>query len=385
MRIRTTLILGLLPLILTSILCSCGTRVREEPGFVNVDRLLIVPHPSAGIVGLRRSVRAYVDTTESEGTAPSMVVDLPEELGIRGFCISPDGQQLVYSVGIPLDAEDMEPPPGFVLLRSCNLMGVAIGQGGNTRFTMGSYKDVDPFFDVDNEHVLFASNRRRHKRCDLLRIHRGSKRGIQDIYVDVRGQFVLTPSMAKDNTIALCLYPGEGSQEPAQVWTVGGPRGYPTQICSGTQPQISPDGRRLVYIGSDSNVWVSNTDGTSASQLTTEAADITRAFQGSLSSSEQKAWHADLIHPFSSPSWTRDGRYLVFSSMQGRDSTGRPNQDIWSMTADGTNRRQLTTNGSLDTYPVASPDGQHIYFVSNRGGKWAIWRMQAPDSLQAIQ
>jgi len=49
------------------------------------------------------------------------------------------------------------------------------------------------------------------------------------------------------------------------------------------------------------------------------------------------------------------------------------------MRADGTSVRQLTTNGSVDDYPVVSPDQKYVYFVSNRGFKEGIWRIPFPQ------
>ncbi len=66
--------------------------------------------------------------------------------------------------------------------------------------------------------------------------------------------------------------------------------------------------------------------------------------------------------------WTADGR-IVFVSMENA------NQDIWVMNADGTNRRQLTFDKSVDEFPVVSRDGSHIVFVSSRTGVPHIWRM----------
>jgi Tol biopolymer transport system component len=81
----------------------------------------------------------------------------------------------------------------------------------------------------------------------------------------------------------------------------------------------------------------------------------------------------------SEPTWSADGKYIVYVSDEGKDSTGTPNNDIWIMRADGTQRRQLTTNGSDDITPVVDPHMRWIYFVSNRGFKWGIWRMAWPQ------
>ena len=60
------------------------------------------------------------------------------------------------------------------------------------------------------------------------------------------------------------------------------------------------------------------------------------------------------------------------------------NADIWSMNADGTARRQLTTDRHWDTAPSVSPDGRNIVFMSNRAAKENIWRMDI-DGRNQIQ
>jgi Tol biopolymer transport system component len=66
--------------------------------------------------------------------------------------------------------------------------------------------------------------------------------------------------------------------------------------------------------------------------------------------------------------YTGDGR-IVFVSIE----SGNP--DIWITGEDGTNRRQLTTDGAADESPVVSKDGKFIAFVSSRTGAPHVWRM----------
>jgi eukaryotic-like serine/threonine-protein kinase len=69
-------------------------------------------------------------------------------------------------------------------------------------------------------------------------------------------------------------------------------------------------------------------------------------------------------------SWMPDGRIVYASSANGR-------YDIWIMNGDGTGKRQLTSDGSVNLYPSASPDGRYIAFNSNRTGTNNIWLMDA--------
>jgi Tol biopolymer transport system component len=54
------------------------------------------------------------------------------------------------------------------------------------------------------------------------------------------------------------------------------------------------------------------------------------------------------------------------------------NDEVWSMNADGSEPRQLTSDPADDEGPIPSPDGKTIYFSSNRTGEVQIWRMD-PD------
>jgi len=47
------------------------------------------------------------------------------------------------------------------------------------------------------------------------------------------------------------------------------------------------------------------------------------------------------------------------------------------MNPDGSNLRKLTTSSAIDTEPFFTPDGQSIYFTSDRGGTPQIYRMAA--------
>lgn len=42
------------------------------------------------------------------------------------------------------------------------------------------------------------------------------------------------------------------------------------------------------------------------------------------------------------------------------------------MNADGSNKRQLTTNPGTDLNPKWTPDGSHVYFGTRRNGSWDI-------------
>lgn len=74
-------------------------------------------------------------------------------------------------------------------------------------------------------------------------------------------------------------------------------------------------------------------------------------------------------------SWTPDGKIVYASNESG-------NSDIWVVTRDGKNKKQLTVDGHTDHSPVVSPDGKHIAFISKRAEPAQVWRMDIDGSNQ---
>lgn len=73
--------------------------------------------------------------------------------------------------------------------------------------------------------------------------------------------------------------------------------------------------------------------------------------------------------------FSADGKILFSSVMSG-------NSEVWSVSADGTERRQLTNDLADESAPVVSQDNASIFFVSNRTGEAHCWRMNADGSGQ---
>ncbi len=70
------------------------------------------------------------------------------------------------------------------------------------------------------------------------------------------------------------------------------------------------------------------------------------------------------------PSWSSDGRQLVFQSNRNDDDS-----EIYVSSDDGKAIRRLTFNPGLDEYPVFSPDNEKIAFASVRNNHQDIYLM----------
>jgi Tol biopolymer transport system component len=68
------------------------------------------------------------------------------------------------------------------------------------------------------------------------------------------------------------------------------------------------------------------------------------------------------LNGLQTPSWSPDGRQLVFTGYDGGLS------DLFIVNRDGTGLRRLTSDKYADLHPAWSPDGKTIAFVTDRGG-----------------
>jgi serine/threonine protein kinase len=116
----------------------------------------------------------------------------------------------------------------------------------------------------------------------------------------------------------------------------------------GQDPAWHPTQDRLVYsgvdvTGSQPGLWLRSLDGSTNTPLTDNGADRR-------------------------PTWSPDGRYVVFMS-NGRDG----NWELYRVDVESRLVTRLTDSLAQDGLPTLSPDGQHVAFVSDRDGYWRIW------------
>jgi TolB protein len=121
---------------------------------------------------------------------------------------------------------------------------------------------------------------------------------------------------------------------------------------------LSPDGRRIVFTSlkdGDLDIYTMNVDGSDVRRLTT-----TPGYDGG-------------------PWWSPDGTKIVYRAWHPPDSAGlaeyrgllaqrmiRPNRmELWVMNADGSDQRQITQLGGANFGPSWTPDGRRIVFSSN--------------------
>ena len=89
-------------------------------------------------------------------------------------------------------------------------------------------------------------------------------------------------------------------------------------------------------------------------------------------------WGLDFLPGDHSPAWSPDGTRVAFVTSREHD------YDIYSMSADGSDQRNLTRSYAYDSEPTWSPDGAKIAFISFRAEGAGIYVMNADGSDQKL-
>lgn len=146
--------------------------------------------------------------------------------------------------------------------------------------------------------------------------------------------------------------------DPYQIWLVPYPAGEARPLTNDLSDY------RNVSLTSDSTALVAGLTDTSSNLWVAPFAQPNGGQQ--LTSSKRNG--------SSGVAWTPDGRIIYDSSESG-------NNELWSIGADGRDKRQLTDDGnSKGRYPCVTPDGRHIVFDSYRSGSIQLWRTDIDGS-----
>ncbi|HEX8551590.1 MAG TPA: DPP IV N-terminal domain-containing protein [Abditibacteriaceae bacterium] len=158
------------------------------------------------------------------------------------------------------------------------------------------------------------------------------------------------------NNLWLMNSDGTGPQQVTQFKEV--PFEQDLRLSPGA-PSLSPDGCELVFtletadsVQGNNEIWKINVNGSGLKRLTTNIREDT------------------------DPVWSPDGQNIVFYGYSvGREITPDSLYRIRLIDKDGNNERILTPAGVADSSPSFSRDGRQIVFQSSKGNSSGIWVM----------
>jgi len=216
------------------------------------------------------------------------------------------------------------------------------------------------------------------------------------------------PALAPDGSFF--LYAKEAGGDLDIFWQrVGG--GNPRNLTEDStfddgQPAVSPDGQRVAFRSEreGGGLFLMGATGESVVRLTQEGHDpawspdgqwivyategITdprrRSVQSELwrvrladSTRERIPVEADAVQP----SWSPNGRRIAYWGL--RPGTGT--RVVWTVPVEGGEPVAVTDGRAIDWNPVWSPDGEHLYFVSDRSRSMTLWRVRIDQRSGKVQ
>ena len=150
-----------------------------------------------------------------------------------------------------------------------------------------------------------------------------------------------------------------------EIYSVGANGGAAKRLTSSRGSDVAPvwnpkTNGQIAWVSGRNGlpqIFVMDADGSNVQQMTTEGYAV-------------------------SPSWSPNGQFLAFSWIRHYGPGAPGGQDIYIMDVASRQFVQLTHDARVNDFPSWSPDGRHLVFQSNRSGSDQIWMMLADGTHQ---
>lgn len=146
-------------------------------------------------------------------------------------------------------------------------------------------------------------------------------------------------------------------QDHEEIWTIAADGSQPKQVTNHQgssgylEPSFSPDGSWIVF-----EEDISGTETTQVSSLwkvRSDGSNLTKLVDAGSSKTDNRQ-----------PNWSPKGDSIVFQQRQ----QGSDNWQLFTISPDGNNLRQITQGTAESTDATWSPDGKQLVYSSNYGG-----------------
>lgn len=171
-----------------------------------------------------------------------------------------------------------------------------------------------------------------------------------------------SPSWSPDGT-KLAFSSSRGGQ--SEIYIVDQSGGNLHRITNSKGPDVSPTwnrktGSQIAFVSGRSglpHVYTIGADSTNVQELTDQGYAV-------------------------SPAWSPNGQFLALAWTRHYGPGAPGSEDIYIMDVVSKQWVQLTHDGGRNDFPSWSPDGRHIVFQSTRSGSSQVWTMLADGSEQ---
>jgi DNA-binding winged helix-turn-helix (wHTH) protein len=220
------------------------------------------------------------------------------------------------------------------------------------QITVGARIDTPVKLTSDEGHIYYIARDGDH--WNLMQTSLGGGDG-QRANLSLQGVLVTVLDVSqRDSTLLLST---SAKREEGQLWTMPGPDAPATRLgnIAAGSAVFSPDGQSIAYIHGDI-LWMANVYGANAHKV------------------------ADLPHVPSWLAWSPDGRHLRFTvgALFNNSETS-----IWEISSDGRNLHRLLAGWSRPASECCGSwtrDGRYYVFTSQRGGHGDLWALRERGS-----